>query len=92
MSSHLIRHILDLLVLRLGHVTKVGKDDKPWEEAGERVDGGGYEAVAVAVVVELVVARIGEMHPEPSPNTERERETSVEEYKKSNFLKIEIDK
>ena len=73
-AGALVRHVLNTLVLGLGHVAEVGEDHEPGEEAGEGVDGRGDETVPVAVVVELVVARIGEMHPESSPNTERERD------------------
>ena len=68
-SPDLICHVLYLLVLRLGHVAEVGEDDEAGEEAGEGVDGGGDQTVAIAVVVKLVVARVGKMNPKSSADT-----------------------
>ena len=65
----LIGHSVDGLVLGLGHVAEVGEDDEAGEEACERVDGGGDQTVSVAIVVKLVVARIGKMDPKSSSDT-----------------------
>ena len=68
-TAHLVRHVLDVLVLGVRHVAEVGEDDEAREEAGGGVDCGGDETVAVAVVVELVVAGVGEVDPEAGPHT-----------------------
>ena len=65
----LVCHRLDVLVLGVRHVAQVGEDDEAGEEAGAGVDGAGDETVSVAVVVELVVAGVGEVDTEASSNT-----------------------
>lgn len=47
------------------YLPKNRKNNKAREEAGETVDGRGDESVAVAVVVELVVARQRQQGAEP---------------------------
>ena len=72
----LIGHSVDGLVLGLGHVAEVGEDHKAREEAREAVDRRcdleiikkrfkrfclSHHDISVAVVVELVVAGVGQV-------------------------------
>lgn len=73
-------NFIDPFALHMRHVPEDGEDDESGQEAGQAVDAAGDDGVAIAVVVELVVAREGQQGAEAGAQREKDLRGRVDPH------------